>query len=329
MTRSRKAPQKKSRKKTKKKAPFQSQLKKGLGGVLVLILLVVLAGLLVQHFIKRKAPVRPFQPSVRASVRTQPVRKPPALPPPKPAPATRKAKPAPVVKPAVPVIPHPRPKVAIIIDDIGYDRAMAKKFLSLDTVLTFSVLPYSPFQTSILKAARSRGWETMLHLPMEPDEYPRIDPGPGALLTRMTPDELILQLNRDIDAVPGIKGVNNHMGSKMTTVSTQMYQVFSVLKKRGLYFVDSRTCNHTICKPSARMLQIPFAERDVFIDHLQTPTFIRAQLKELVHTAKKHGHAIGIAHPHPETYKTLREMLPQIQQQVHLVPVSALVPAAG
>jgi len=131
--------------------------------------------------------------------------------------------------------------VAIIIDDIGYDRGMAKKFLSLDAVFTFSILPYSPFQENILKAVHSKGWETMLHLPMEPNEYPKVNPGPGALLTSMTPDQLIRQLALNIAAVPGVKGVNNHMGSRMTTVSTQMNQVFSILKKRGLFFIDSRT----------------------------------------------------------------------------------------
>jgi len=327
VTQRKKPAQKKGRKKKVKKTGIRTQLKKGLGGLLVLIVLVLIAGVMVHHFIRHQPPASPAYPTPAASVHPRPVlQKPRYEIYPHPDVMDRSA--------AVPVpqpLPKPDklPKVAIIIDDIGYDRGMAEKFLSLDAVLTFSILPYSPFQKNILKAVRSRGWETMLHLPMEPNEYPKVNPGPGALLTSMTPDQLISQLSLDIAAVPGVKGVNNHMGSKMTAVSTQMYQIFSVLKKRGFFFIDSRTCSHTLCRPSARLLRLPFAERDIFIDHLQTPVFIRGQLKKLVRTAQKNGQAIGIAHPHIETYKIMREMLPEMQKKVRLVPASTLVHVVG
>ncbi|MBU0544102.1 MAG: divergent polysaccharide deacetylase family protein [Proteobacteria bacterium] len=217
------------------------------------------------------------------------------------------------------------PNVAIIIDDLGYDNDLAKDYLKLGIPFTFSLLPFSPYQKSIAMAAHKKGIEIMLHLPMEPDEYPQISPGPGALLTSMIPDKLIEQLNNDIDDIPFIKGVNNHMGSKMTAIDTQMYQIFSVLKKRNLYFVDSRTTAMTICGPSARLFKVPFAERDVFIDHSQAPDFIRNQIKSLVKIADKHGEAVGIIHPHPETYLVIREMLPYLQKRVNLVPASTIV----
>ncbi|MFO7667582.1 MAG: divergent polysaccharide deacetylase family protein [Desulfobacterales bacterium] len=217
------------------------------------------------------------------------------------------------------------PNVAIIIDDLGYDNNLAKNYLELGIPFTFSVLPFSPFQKSIAKAAHEKGIEIMLHLPMEADEYSQVSPGPGALLTDMPPDKLIEQLNNDIDDIPFIKGVNNHMGSKMTAVDTQMYQIFTVLKKRGLYFVDSRTTAMTICGPSARLLKVPFAERDVFLDHRQDSDFIRNQIKLLVKIADKQGEAIGIIHPHHATYKVIREMLPYLQKKVNLVPASKIV----
>lgn len=325
----RKKPVKKSRKKKIKKISFQTQLKKGLGGLLVLIVLVVIAGVMVHHFIKRQPPASPAIPMPKARVTV------PAVPEPVVQKPRYEVYPHPKVidKPATVPVVRPRvdklPKVAIIIDDIGYDRGMAKKFLSMDAVLTFSILPYSPFQETILKATRTKGWETMLHLPMEPDEYPKINPGPGALLTSMTPDQLIRQLSLDIAAVPGVKGVNNHMGSKLTAASPQMNQVFSILKKKGLFFIDSRTCSQSLCRPSARLLHLPFAERDIFIDHLQTPVFIRGQLQKLIRTAQKNGQAIGIAHPHLGTYEILREMLPELQQKVRLVPASDLVHVVG
>jgi hypothetical protein len=119
------------------------------------------------------------------------------------------------------------------------------------------------------------------------------------------------------------------MGSKMTAESSQMYQIFSILKKRGLYFVDSRTSAQTLCKPSARLLQIPFAQRDVFLDHLPEARFIRKQVKELIRIARRNGYAVGIGHPHSTTYEVLREMLPELQKEVQLVPASKIVNLLG
>ena len=93
---------------------------------------------------------------------------------------------------------------------------IAKKFISLNADLTFSILPNSPFRKKIASAAHSQGREVMLHLPMEPFEYPMANPGEDAILSTMQPDELVEQLEKHIQAVPYVKGVNNHMGSKIT-----------------------------------------------------------------------------------------------------------------
>jgi len=222
-----------------------------------------------------------------------------------------------------------KPRVSIIIDDVGYDRALAEKFMSLDAALTLSILPHSPHQQAIARIAHAQGSEIMLHLPMEPLEYPEINPGPGALLSSMSPDELLKALDENLQAVPYVKGVNNHMGSKLTTHSEQIYQVFSVLKRRGLFFVDSRTTEASVCRPSARLLQLPFAQRDVFLDHVQGPAFIRKQFRELARVAQNRGEAIGIGHPHSTTYTILKEALPELRQQVELVPASRLVRIIG
>ncbi len=221
------------------------------------------------------------------------------------------------------------PKVAIIIDDIGYDQALADKFLSLDVPVTFSVLPHSPFQKTIVSRARAKGIDIMLHLPMEPIEYPRANPGPGALLTSMTPAQIINQLHKNLDNVPFIVGVNNHMGSKMTANSIQMYQVLSVLKQRGLFFIDSFTTLESLSRSCARSLQIPFAQRDVFLDHFHEPNFVRKQIKLLIRIANTYGEAIGIGHPHPITYEVLQQALPELRKKVKLVPASEVVHTIG
>ena len=305
----------KLKKKSTKESVLQRQLIKIIAGLAILAVLVVLAGLLTQHFMSRLRPALNLQETNRAA---------PKAPPFEIYPPEDKGADRPLTKPKL-TLPPKRPKVAIIIDDLGYDQILAEKFLALDTVLTFSILPHSPFQGKIAGHARDKGVETILHLPMEPREYPLVDPGPGTLLTSMSPDELIKQLEKDLSAVPFIKGVNNHMGSKMTSGSTQMYQILSILKKKGFFFIDSRTTPDSLCKPSARLLQVPFAQRDIFLDHVQDPEFIRNQLEQLVRIADRKGEAIGIAHPHSLTYDILREELPNLQREVQLVPVSQIV----
>lgn len=317
---------KKATKKTRKRNLFKNPVFKALLGIAILALLVIGSAILLRQF----SPPEPPPQSATVPTPTQ-VPKPPALPekppfeiyPPKEIPAEK-----PPIPPRAPK-PEELPKVAIIIDDIGYDSKIAKQFLELDGVLTFSILPHSPAQKKIVALAEANGFEIMLHLPMEPFEYPNVNPGPGTLLTTMTPDQLISQLEKNLEAIPAIKGVNNHMGSKMTAQSNQMYQIFSVLKKRGLYFIDSRTTAKTQGRPSARLFQVPFAERDVFLDHSQKPEFIEKQIRELIRIARQNGQAVGIAHPHPLTLKILKDALPDLRKQVQLVPASKVVHIVG
>jgi polysaccharide deacetylase 2 family uncharacterized protein YibQ len=217
------------------------------------------------------------------------------------------------------------PLIAIIIDDIGHDRQIAEKFMDTGISMTFAILPYSTFHKSLAARASARGFEVMLHLPMEPREYPKIKPGGGAILSDMTPDALISVLNSSIDEVPGIKGVNNHMGSAITADSSRMYQIFSVLKKKNLYFIDSRTTAKTVCRPSARLFRVPFSERDIFLDHVQTESSIASQLKKLTEIADKRGYAVGIGHPHRETAAVLAESLPGLQKKFRFVRASEIV----
>jgi len=215
-------------------------------------------------------------------------------------------------------------KAAIIIDDLGCDMTMAKRILELDAKVTLSALPYCPFTTQIIDLAARKGFETMLHLPMEPNEYPRFNPGPGSLLTYMGPEELTELLLATLDSMPGIKGVNNHMGSRMTANSGHMDAIFSTLKDRGLFFIDSRTTSKSECRSSAIKADIRFGERDVFIDHVQSSEFIRKQLKLLVKIAIRRGSAIGIAHPHELTIAILEEEIPLIKRKIKLVSASEL-----
>ncbi len=238
--------------------------------------------------------------------------------------------PAPSLPPLPPPpVPDEKPHVAIVIDDVGYHRAVAKRLIGLGPELTLSILPGSPFAQEILRTARLMGVEVMVHMPMEPEEYPRIDPGPGALLVRMGPAELMRRLHANLDAVPGAVGVNNHMGSRMTARTAQMYQILSVLRRRSLFFIDSRTSEASICRGPARMLQIPFARRDVFLDHDPTEAAVRRQIRLLVRMAQRHGEAVGIGHPYGVTFDVLSEMMEWLRERVRLVPASRIVHTIG
>lgn len=217
-----------------------------------------------------------------------------------------------------------KPKIAIIIDDIGYDMAMADAFMALDIPLTFSILPHSPHGIRIADKAHVRGYEIMLHLPMEPEEYPRIDPGPGGLFLSMQADDLIAVLQSNLGLIPHVRGVNNHMGSALTPSEPHMNQIFSILKKKGLFFIDSRTAAQSRSRAAARMFQVPFGERDIFLDHVQHAEEVKTSLERLLRIAEKHGSSIGIGHPHRVTLEGLQTLLSGIRNRYTFVYASEL-----
>ena len=224
-----------------------------------------------------------------------------------------------------PTTPSKMPMLAIIIDDIGFDPHTADALARLDLNLTMAILPATPFAEKTARMLHERGIELMLHLPMEPMEYPEVDPGPGALLSTMEPDELIAALRSNLNRLPYIKGVNNHMGSALTALSPQMHQIFTVLKKRNLFFIDSYTNKNSVCSEAAHLFQLPFARRDIFLDNIQDVSYIRQQLKKLIKRAQTQHIAIGIGHPYPATIHALEEETGNLKQQVKLVPASTVV----
>lgn len=234
-----------------------------------------------------------------------------------------------VVEKPTPPVKDQKPKIAIIIDDIGYDKKIALALCDLNSDITFSVLPFAPFGAYISERLHAKGSQLMLHLPMEPVDYPNVNPGPGAILSSMSADVLLDQLRKNIADISNIVGVNNHMGSALTTRSDQMNQIFTILKKKNLFFVDSRTASKSQCKASARLLKIKFAQRDVFLDNFQDTEYITGQFKQLVALAKKHGSAIGIGHPYKATLEVLSKELPKLKNKITIVRASTLTTIPG
>jgi len=217
-------------------------------------------------------------------------------------------------------------RIAIVIDDLGYDKRTGMALLRLDAPLSFSVFPFAPHSRELARKASRKGRDVLLHLPMEPKGYPGQDPGKGRLLTTMGEEELLNQLDKDLSAVPYVKGVNNHMGSKFTENSELMRIVLKDIGKRGLFFLDSRTTPHTVGFRVAQELGIKTGQRSVFLDNDRDVAKIKTQIAELVELSKKNGDAIGIGHPHPEMLQALQETIPSLRENgIEVVPVSVLL----
>ena len=217
-----------------------------------------------------------------------------------------------------------RPQVAIIIDDMGYHRKIGNSLLGLNLNLTFSFLPEAPFTLQQAEQAYQLGRDIMAHIPMEPGD-PKSNPGPGALYLSASPEEQVATLQQDIAAVSYAIGVNNHMGSKFTQNRQAMHRVLTELKVQGLFFVDSFTTAKSTGLAEARAINLKSNRRHVFLDNVQDPEKICAQLNKLAELAVKQSSAIGIGHPYQATLDALRLCREKLLQRVQLVPVHELV----
>ena len=193
---------------------------------------------------------------------------------------------------AEPVRPAERGRLALVIDDAGYDLAALQPFLDLPMPLAVAVLPNLPNSAETARRVRGAGKELLLHLPMEPEGGE--DPGPGALLTGQPAEELERLLDAALASVPGAIGVNNHMGSKATADRAFMAGLLAALGRRGLFFVDSRTTSLTVAGTEAERLGVPYLARKVFLDAVDGG--IERSLEAAVDAAARAGSAVAIGH---------------------------------
>ncbi|MFQ5586934.1 MAG: divergent polysaccharide deacetylase family protein [Thermodesulfobacteriota bacterium] len=226
-----------------------------------------------------------------------------------------------------PFIKPPRTRVAIVIDDMGRDMESLRDIRDLGVPITVAVLPYLTHSRKVAEEARAMGSEVLLHLPMEPVDMAHNDPGKGALLTGMNEAEVTAQVESNLDALPFIDGVNNHMGSRFTGDERLMRVALETVKRRGnLFFLDSRTTADSKAYRIARELGLRAAKREIFLDNRRERAYIKGQVATLIDRAKQNGQAVAIGHPHEETISALREMLPLFKDEgVSVVPLSELI----
>ncbi|MEK6531734.1 MAG: divergent polysaccharide deacetylase family protein [Deltaproteobacteria bacterium] len=229
--------------------------------------------------------------------------------------ATEKAEEAPVVeRRETGETPLPAPMVAIVIDDMGGDMGKLRELIGVGSPITFAVLPNLGLSEEVAEEAHKKGYEVIMHLPMEPKDISAHDPGEGALLTNMTEKEVRDGFEQNLRSVPHAVGVNNHMGSRFTENEALMRAVLVAVRGKELFFLDSKTTPDSVAKTLASEMGIKTEDRDVFLDNVQDAAYVKAQLQAAVKIARKRGSAIAIGHPYPETIEALKKTVPELRR---------------
>lgn len=206
------------------------------------------------------------------------------------------------------------PKVAIVMDDFGYNKNDLDTFFNIKRPVTLSILPGLKYSRQIANLATSRGYETILHLPLESyrkDVKEEVD----TIKSGMPEKELLSRLSKDIASVPGLKGVSNHMGSKSTEDKQLVAAIFKYLKKNNLYFFDSLTARKSVCREVAASTGLRYARRDIFLDIPNNTRYIEKQLLELRRLAFKRGKVIAVCHDRKNTIETLAKAMPEMADE--------------
>lgn len=219
-------------------------------------------------------------------------------------------------------------KIAIIIDDLGYNWQQGLEAISLPGAVTLSILPHAPQSARLAEVAQSQQKEIMIHLPMASVD-PEAAMEPDSLQVDQSEQAVRRLVDQALAALPQSVGFNNHMGSLATSNSQLMNWVMSQAKQQNLYFIDSRTTVHTKARFSAEANGLGNLERDLFLDADPDSSAVEASFQRLVALATRRGYAIGIAHPYPTTLRVLRRELAQLDSRVTTVPVSSLIEQYG
>ncbi|AGB42082.1 hypothetical protein Halha_2204 [Halobacteroides halobius DSM 5150] len=219
----------------------------------------------------------------------------------------------------------PAAKMAIVIDDLGFNRKGTEEILKIKRPLTFAVLPHRPFSKVDAKLVKEAGQELILHQPLEPLN-PKVNPGAGAINSTMTNKEIKSVLKGNLANLPQLQGINNHMGSKATANPRVMKAIIEVLKKKGLYYVDSSTAHNSVGFEVAQKNNLPTAANYLFIDNIDKKKEIKEMLLTLGKIALKEKEMVVIGHVRENTALAIKEVIPKLEKMgVKLVFASQLV----
>ncbi len=218
-----------------------------------------------------------------------------------------------------------RPKIAIVIDDVGMNLKQSRAAIDLPSSVTLAFLPYAETVSTLADKSINQGHELLIHIPMEAMNAD-VPLGSMALREEMDSAAFEAEFSKIANSFKGYVGVNNHMGSRLTQNPEAMGFLMDQLKRRGLFFLDSRTIHTSIAEETAAAYNIPHAARDVFLDHEETPEYIAEALKNVERIARENGAVIAIGHPKALTMEILKEWVKTVPEKgFELVPLSALL----
>ena len=219
-----------------------------------------------------------------------------------------------------------RPRIAIVVAGLGLGRAATTAAIKLPGAVTLAFASHARDLQQWIDLARAAGHEVLLDLPMEPEDYPAIDPGPQALLTSLSGAENAERLKWHLGRATGYVGVTHNMGSRFTASSDQMRPILSALKVRGLMFLDARTSANSVAARLATAIGLPRAINNRFLDTQASRTAIDRRLGEIERIARRVGFSVAVGHAYPVTIERLGRWLQTLDEKsLVLVPVSALV----
>ncbi|HSP06515.1 MAG TPA: divergent polysaccharide deacetylase family protein [Acidobacteriota bacterium] len=217
------------------------------------------------------------------------------------------------------------PSVSLIVDDAGENLELLEDLVRVPIPVTVSVIPGTDHDRESADWAKEHGLEVMVHLPMEPRAFPEKDPGSNALLADMNRKQLVDRTAELIERIPYAVGVNNHMGSLLTSERQVMNIVLNVVAREGMFFIDSRTSRETVAYDVAQQKRIPSAERSIFLDNPDDQESLSLRFDELVQIARTRGTAVGICHLKPATIAALQLLDAARYPDIHFTFASAAV----
>ena len=218
------------------------------------------------------------------------------------------------------------PRLAVVIDDIGFNLKRDQRFMQMNIPITFSVIPGLSHSRASARLIRDSGHDLLVHLPMEPFDYPRQNPGPNPLMLHQGQSVIRERMTAYLEELPGAVGASNHMGSAYTFDPVRMGIVQGMVHKKKLFFLNSRTSTSPVPSSIARANGYAYLQRDVFLDHKVSESAIRSELRRAIALARKKGSAVAIGHPHPETFRVLqRDLVQRAPKGMKLVRLSQLL----
>ncbi len=217
-------------------------------------------------------------------------------------------------------------RLAIIVDDCGYDLNSLRGLLNTGLPFSYAILPYKEYSSDALEMIKTKGRVPLLHLPMEPSNKAEMSEGKNTVLVGMSSDQKVANVKKALDSLPGVVGVNNHQGSRATSDKETMETVLKVLKSRKLFFVDSRTSSTSVAKEEAKRLGVFTARNDIFLDNSTDVEQIRMQIYKAMELAEKHGDAVAICHARPNTARCWKQYLEEFKESgINFVPITELL----